>query len=243
MKIGEAGLFKTILTILFTINCVFTQEGPDNSHETDSNGKTLDYYESILEKHSNMIEAQFGIGVGSYLMSDFDRAESEFQAVIQAENQNLIGKAFYNLGNTLYQQGLFEESVEAFKKSLEIVPEDYDAKYNYELSKRMLQQQMNQNSQKRQSSEDEKKEESNEEQQSSQSDDKDQPQQKDSEDQNNTQTSNEQETEEAQSERKEEDQPKPDAETILNALKANEKNLMKRQLDRAMKSKKLEKDW
>jgi len=43
--------------------------------------------------------------------------------------------------------------------------------------------------------------------------------------------------------RKEEDQPKPDAETILNALKANEKNLMKRQLDRGMKSKKLEKDW
>ncbi|MCH8011643.1 MAG: tetratricopeptide repeat protein [Candidatus Marinimicrobia bacterium] len=192
-----------------------------------------------------MTEAQFGVGVGSYLMSDFDRAESEFQAVIQAGNQNLIGKAFYNLGNTLYQQGLFEESAGAYKKSLEIVPEDYDAKYNYELSKRMLQQQMNQNSQKRPSSENEKNEESNEEQPSSQSDDKDQPQQQDSEDQNNTQMSNEQKTEETQSEseRKEEDQPKPDAETILNALKANEKNLMKRQLDRGMKSKKLEKDW
>lgn len=236
-------MFKTILTILFTINFVFTQKGPDNSHESDSNGKTLDYYKSILEKHPDMTEARFGVGVGSYLMSNFDRAESEFQAVIQTRNQNLIGKAFYNLGNTLFQQGLFEESVEAYKKSLEIDPEDYDAKFNYELSKRMLQQQMTQNRPQSSPSNEEQKENSEQNQQSSQSDGKDPPQQEDSEDQNNSQTSNDQETEETLSERKEKDQLKPDAETILNALKANEKNLIKRLLDRAMKSKKLEKDW
>ena len=45
------------------------------------------------------------------------------------------------MGNALYQMGDLQKSVELFKEALTLAPNDKDIRYNYELSKRILEQQ------------------------------------------------------------------------------------------------------
>ena len=45
------------------------------------------------------------------------------------------------MGNTYYQMGDLQNSVDFFKEALSLNPNDEDIRYNYELSKRMLEQQ------------------------------------------------------------------------------------------------------
>jgi|TARA_Y100000310_G_scaffold314455_1_gene363810 tetratricopeptide (TPR) repeat protein len=188
-----------------------------------------------------MPEARFGAGHAAYLEEDYERASLEFKSVAGVDENDLRSKSYYNLGNTLHQQGMMEESLSAFRKSLELNPGDLDAKYNYEFTKRLMEQ-MQQQQQPDQSGQ-EQKDDSAEEQQQQQQQAQDQagqdPSQGESKQQENRpQQSQPQPQEQGGAEQRE----KPDAETILNALKADEENLMKRLLSLA-KSKKREKDW
>ncbi|MDP6456094.1 MAG: tetratricopeptide repeat protein [Candidatus Marinimicrobia bacterium] len=203
--------------------------------------RSLAYYESVLKKYPDMPEARFGAGHAAYLEEDYERASLEFKSVAGVDENDLRSKSYYNLGNTLHQQGMMEESLSAFRKSLELNPGDLDAKYNYEFTKRLMEQ-MQQQQQPDQSGQ-EQKDDSAEEQQQQQQQAQDQagqdPSQGESKQQENRpQQSQPQPQEQGGAEQRE----KPDAETILNALKADEENLMKRLLSLA-KSKKREKDW
>jgi len=58
--------------------------------------------------------------------------------VVGSENLDLSAKAFYNIGNCYFQQNKLKESIEAYKKALELKPDDYQAKYNLELARAKL---------------------------------------------------------------------------------------------------------
>ena len=62
--------------------------------------------------------------------------------------------SLYNSGNTLYRMGKLEESISAYKKALEISPEDMDAKFNLEFVREKLKEK-NQQDQKQNSSQNE----------------------------------------------------------------------------------------
>ena len=197
--------------------------------------KSLAYYESILKKYPGMPEAKFGAGHAAYEAEDYERASSEFKSVTETGETDLKSESYYNLGNTLHQQGQMEESLAAFRQALKLSPNDLDAKYNYEFTKRLMEQ-MQQQQQPDQSKQ-EQEDGSGEDQEQQQKQPQDQSQAEKERLQNQPPQSQPKEAEgEAQK------RQKPDAETILDALKADEENLMKRLLSQA-KSKKREKDW
>lgn len=207
--------------------------------------RSLAYYESILQKNPELAEARFGAGYAAYKQEDFQRALSEFEAALGTKDRDLKSKTFYNLANTLNRQGKLNESMQAYRKALELNPNDPDAKYNYEFTRRMMQQHP---SPQPQPSEDNQVDDGSEQQQQS----KKESGQGESEDQEQEEgegppsqespTEQQENPKESQVSQSKESGKKPDAQSILDALKADEKNLMKRQLSPAQ-SKQLEKEW
>ena len=204
-------------------------EIPSRPQEKVSRG--LSYYEDILKDNPELPEAHFGAGHSAYTVDNFERAQKEFEAAAQSEQEKLQAMSHYNLGNTLHRQGQLDQSLMAYRKAIQLDPEDMDAKYNYELTQRMLQQMQSQQSQQQQS--DESKDQEGEDQQ--------QPQQQ--QEQNPPEQQPSPEPQQKEEQQKEQSPPeKPNAEATLDALKADEENLMKRKLGHA-KSAKREKDW
>ena len=188
----------------------------------------LSYYENILKDNPALPEAHFGAGHSAYTIENFERAQKEFEAAAQSEQEQLQSLSYYNLGNTLHRQGQLEQSLMAYRKAIQLDPTDLDAKYNYELTQRMLEQMQSQQSQPQQSDENNQQESEDQQQQQQQPP----PEQQ-------------QPPEPQPREQQQEQQPPPEtpnAEATLDALKADEENLMKRKLGHA-KTRKREKDW
>ncbi|MCK5688810.1 tetratricopeptide repeat protein, partial [Myxococcota bacterium] len=74
----------------------------------------------------------FNMGSTLYKLKDYEKAAQAFTMAALHGDKELRSQAFYNLGNTAYQQGRLPESVELYKKTLEMNPDDQDAKYNIE---------------------------------------------------------------------------------------------------------------
>lgn len=222
----------TIITVL-SVATLWSQPFATVDSMGTGGSKSLAYYESILKKYPGMPEAKFGAGHAAYEAEDYERASSEFKSVTETGETDLKSESYYNLGNTLHQQGQMEESLAAFRQALKLSPNDLDAKYNYEFTKRLMEQMQQQPDQSKQEQEDG----SGDDQEQQQKQPQDQSQAEKERLQNQPPQSQPKEAEGEAQKRK-----KPDAETILDALKADEENLMKRLLSQA-KSKKREKDW
>ena len=66
---------------------------------------------------------------------------SALKETTNTDDKVLASKSYYNLANILRESGEMEESLEYYKKSIVLNPEDKDAKINYELLKQTLKQQ------------------------------------------------------------------------------------------------------
>lgn len=72
------------------------------------------------------------VGSAHYQMKNYAEAEKAFSTAALAGDEALRAKAVYGLGNCAFRQGRLEEAVEHYKATLEINPDDEDAKYNLE---------------------------------------------------------------------------------------------------------------
>ncbi|MFQ6675453.1 MAG: tetratricopeptide repeat protein [Fidelibacterota bacterium] len=216
---------------LFSLLILAQVGGQNMSGEMKDDGKVsmgMDTYRSILERRPGLPEAHFGAGWEAYQDQNYDEAAREFEAALETRNSDLRSKAFYNLGNAWYQKGEFQHSLEAYRRSLEISPGDADAKHNYELALRMMHRPPAQ-SPEESPQEGEKENGTPDSPHSGAGDTREVPQ---SEPQDSG--------EETRADR--ESGEKGDAAAILNALEANDRNLMKRRW-KTRESVTLEKDW
>ena len=220
--------------------------------------KAIQYYESTLAKGGAADKAHFGIGSSALSQGNMEMAMDAFERALNTEDDALKSKAYYNMGNTLFNMKRNEESLAFYRKALELNPDDKDAKYNYEMVRynpqenqeqqqnRDSKSEENQDQQKRNSEKQEKGEQQKNPNNSEDDLKQDEEEQKENESQNDEQ--NQEENSEEQSSEKQDEtssQEKEDlrnAERILDALKEDEKILQKRQMSR-VKSRKLEKDW
>tara|TARA_A100000164_G_C21933087_1_gene786642 strand:+ start:2377 stop:3183 length:807 start_codon:yes stop_codon:yes gene_type:complete len=214
-------------------------------------------YEELIKKHPKKSGLQYNLGNLKYLAGDYEGALNAFRNDLDSEDNNLKSDAIYNMGNSMYSQGKFQESMDFYKQALELSPDDKDAKINYEISKQMLQQQQQQekNESKNEQSEEKEEEESQEQNKSKNeqseeksskeeenSEEKQDSEEKQNEEQNSSENQEENEEQKQLEQSEEERLEKEEAESILNALQANQKNLMKKKY-KAKNRIKLEKDW
>ena len=233
---------KIKILLLFNI-CLFAQTNQNDSVIE------IDRYLRILNENPNVHEANLAVGNILYDSKKFSDAEVYYKKSIESNKLKLKHKSFYNLGNSQFEQGKYEESLKSYKKSIELFPNDLDSKYNYELSKRMVEK--NKKNSDQNNPDDSKKDEQNK----NQNDSKNQDSNEDKEEESKNQDSNDYKEEDSKnqdSKEKNNDNAKrvdeknkeisPNAESILNALRANENNLIRPQIEQN-KSKTILKDW
>ncbi len=205
-------------------------------------------YRKALDKDPNSYKGKFNLGDAMYKQDNYKESGKMFNDLSDANlSPEIRAAAYYNLGNSLMKARKYQESINEFKQSLILNPNDYNAKYNLEYARKKLKDQQqqkkknknnkkNKNKQNQQKKEQQKKDQQNKEQQ--------QQQQKKQKQQQNKQNQNDQQKQ------KQQQQPqqisKNDAQRMLEALKNDEKKTLEK-LERlkakAIKASKSVIDW
>ena len=214
MKISKIFIFCCFLSF-----CLSQDKGLE-FYQNQEYDEAKGYYEKILLERGDNAQAHFGLGASSYQQGDIEVAKEGFQESLKTSDNNLRSKAFYNLGNTFYKNNKTNEALSFYRKALELNPNDKDALFNYEYLKYQKKPPEKDKDNQEQKDQEQKEEEQKEEEQ------KGQEKQQDKMDSSN----------------EEKDQDLAQAESILDALKQDEKIMQKKQISRA-KSRKLAKDW
>ena len=235
MKINQ------IITILFLISFCLSQDKGLEYYQNQEYEEAKNYYENIIIKKSENVEAHFGSGASSYQKGDWEVAKQSFQESLKSSDNNLRSKAYYNLGNTFYKDNKTEEAISFYRKALELNPNDKEARFNYEYLKYQKKPPEEDNKEK-EKQEQEQKEEEQEQKEEEQEQKEEEQEQKEQEQEQNQEEQNKQQQEQEKSSNEEKDQDLKQAESILDALKQDEKIMQKKQISRA-KSRKLSKDW
>lgn len=120
-------------------------------------------YQKALEAE-NSAKGNYNLGNALYEKGQFPEAAKRYEeAASLADNDNIKSDAYRNLGDAYFQQKEYQKSVEAYKNSLRIRPDDQETKYNLSKALRQIQQQQEQQNQ--QNQQQQEKEQQNQEQQ------------------------------------------------------------------------------
>ena len=219
------------------------------------------YYDSILLEDSNNPKAHYGKGSSEYMLENYDNAQTSYNEALNTSEDKLRAKALYNLGNISFKNNKLEEALALYRKALELDPSDDEARYNYEYIKYQKsppeEKNNDDNSEKEQDENKEKKkeEEGNKNEEEDKKDSEDEKNQNDEKkDKENNEDKKQEESNQSDdssmNDEKSEQQPQNQkksqdlkkAESILDAIKNDEK-VMQKQLIQKAKTKKLLKDW
>ncbi len=188
-------------------------------------------YRRAIDKNKESADAVFNAGDALYKQKKFEDAGKQFiQNHNMNEDKNKKSASLYNLGNSLLMANKVQESIDAYKSSLKIDPENMETKYNLAYAQDLLKKQQQQQQQKGQQKQNQEKNDQKKDQQNKQ-DNKDQNQdKKQDQNQNNDQKQQQQQQQQGIS--------KEDAERVLNALANDEKNVQEKvKLAKATKAK------
>lgn len=239
MRISNHILNQIIRLVIFALAIIFFKptgilaaDSGLRQYKKGNYQEAIRAYDRILKDHDDWEEAHFGKGAALYKSQRIEEARREFEKAISVKDPMRKSAVYYNLGNTLFQSGRIEESLAFYKKALEYNPRDFDAKYNYELARQILQQQKNQD--KNQS--EQKPDQQNQPEEQPQPDQQSQPQNKEQQEQQAQQQP-------SQQNRQEKEKSQKEAAQILDALKNDEKKLMQEKMRMKASSLAKEKDW
>ena len=211
--------------------------------------QALQQYSEALAAEPHRNEVRYNLGNTFYRQGKYTEAATELKRAYTTDNKGLQAKAHYNLGNTLYKANDFQGAVAEYTAALKANSRDPDAKYNLELALRKLeeQQQQQQDKQDKDQPDDKKKEDRKSSGQEQKQKDSPRDQSKKEQDQQKSSAEKKQPEEQKQpaqtgaSQGKEMD-PK-EAERLLQAMEAKERQEQLHQLQLLRRQKGLGKDW
>lgn len=232
--------------------------------------EALKYYKEAQVENPQSPEVFYNLGNVFAQQQKYEEAIKEYEtALAKTQSEELKALTYYNIGNVLYKMGEMaeannalpqainhlEKSAEAFKQAITLSPTDTDAKFNYELVKRKLEELRQKYEQQQQQKQENREEQKQEKQQSAEQQQQNQEEQQQSqqgqqpEQQQAQQQPEEQNSEQTQSQLAEEKEPgkmtKEDALRLLNALSDEElqKQLQEYLRQRFKGSLDMERDW
>ncbi len=212
--------------------------------------QSADAYQHALQHDSTSFEARYNLGntMLRQAMADttaYDDPQSsaakmsqgfisQAEGLLQAAAADSLrtaderADAFYNLGNTQFVQQKLQDALKSYRQSLVLRPDDMEAKYNYALTKKLLEQQQQQNQQNNDQNQDQNQDQD-------QNNDQDQNDNKDNKDNNQDQNKDNKQDNKGGGDQEQKEQPqKPQGEKprsgmseeqqqqLLNAIQAQE---------------------
>ena len=177
----------TIIPLLLALCCIsWSYSAARKNSEGNRLYKEGKYEEALKNYQKAMTEAPekpelyFNIGDALFKQSQFPEAVKLYERSAGGGKADLQSNVFYNIGNAKYRIGRkgsdtdsLKEAVACYERSLEINPNDMDAKYNLEFVKRELKK-LEEQQQKQGQKEQEKKEQQKKEQQKKEQEKKEQ---------------------------------------------------------------------
>jgi len=187
-------------------------------------------YRKAQAKNPKYEKSIFNLGDALYQQKNFKGAEKYFQNLAQkTKTPEYQAKSWYNLGNTYLSQKQYEKSIAAYIQSLKHDPTDMDAKYNLTYARKMLKKQKQQQKKQKQNKKNNKQNKDQNKKDQNKKDQNKKDQQKKNQDKNKQQNKQQQQDQKQnKSERKKQQISPQEAQRILNALKNNEKNTLKK---------------
>jgi Ca-activated chloride channel family protein len=183
-------------------------------------------YKTAIQKYKYLVdslnvnedEVLLNLASAYYLSKDTANAQLNYQAVADSEKNAVRSKAQQQLGVMADRQGKLEEALDRFKQAIKADPTNDDARYNYELLKKKLdekkkkEQEQQNKDQKKDQKKDQNKDQQKKEQEKKDQQNKDQKDQQEKKDQQNKdqQKKDDKSKEEKGKEEKDKDQQKKD---------------------------------
>ena len=144
-------------------------------YEKEDYAAAAENYYKVLENDPSNVKGKFNLGNATYETQSFDEALQHFSAAAELAKDDVTkSNAYYNLGNTYFQKAQadqgkgLEKSIEAYKNSLRLNPNDIDTKKNLALTQRLLQRQQQQQQQQQQQDKEQDKQDQQEQQENQQ---------------------------------------------------------------------------
>ena len=96
-------------------------------------------FNSAFDQSPNNASLAYNLANSQYRLGQFEKALQSFnQAAFITQNSQLKQKSYYNAGNALFKLGKLEQAISSYKNALELNPDDMDAKYNLEFTRKHL---------------------------------------------------------------------------------------------------------
>ena len=226
-----------------------TEFGEENYPDAEK-----EYRKALMEK-PGYIKGTFNLGDAMYEQENYEESNKLFTEVVEREaTADQKADAYYNLGNTFMKENKFQESIDAYKSSLRLEPDNSDAKYNLEYARKKLKEQQQQQQNQDENQDQDKKDQDKKDQDKKDQDKKDQDK-KDQDKENKDQDKKDQDKKDQNSGDQKKDQQqkqepqqisKQDAQRMLDALNNDEKKTLQKlqkQKAKAVKGKKSDIDW
>ena len=171
---------------------------PEKAYQAGEYSQALDGFLDLQVERPQDAAVMMNVGSSHYRLGDLESAARSFEGAGAAGDDRLRAQAWYDLGNVAYRQSRFEEAIDAYHRSLDLDPQDADAKFNLEVARAALERQQQQQQQ-------QQEQQQNDQQQQQQQDggEQDQPESGDDQKQDSSdsqQSENEKEREQRESE-------------------------------------------
>ena len=131
------------LVLLFSPTLGYCKSESVKLYQNGKYDKALEKMLSEQVKDPENLELKYNIANTHYRLNHFDEAMKSYADVALSGDKDLSFKAYYNSGNVAYRQGKLEEAISYYEHSLEIKPDDEDAKYNLDFVREELKKRIN----------------------------------------------------------------------------------------------------
>lgn len=143
-----------IFLILFTFssgklyaNPYFNNEKGLKFYNQKNFRDAIKYFKKAYKEDKNL-KFKFNLGDSLYKLKKFDNSSNIFNSIAKkTEDLQLKEKSLYNEGVINYKNKKYKKALENFKLAIKLNPEDRDARVNYELTLKKLNQKKNKNNQ------------------------------------------------------------------------------------------------
>lgn len=199
------GVFLIVLAIVFAVDPAMVKKinsaksAAENAFKKGDYTAAIGHYKYLVDTLGvNEDEVLINLANAYYLVKDTANAFNQYQAVTESPKNDIRSKAFQQLGLMANQQGRAEEALNLFKQAIKAEPSNDDARFNYEMLKKKIDEQ------KKKEEEEKQKQNKDEEKQDPQNKDQQNKEQQEKDQQNKDQQQKDQEQKDQEQKEKEE---------------------------------------
>ena len=243
--------FIIIVLILLNGSLLFAQNANSYIHKGNELYNEQKYkdaetnYRKSVEKGGTAapVEGSFNLGDALYKQKKYADAAQRFTDISSSSaNPSIAANAYHNLGNSLMETKKYQESIDAYKKSLLNNPKDDQTRYNLAYAQEMLKKQQQKD---KQNKKDQNKNQQNKDQDKQNQDKNNPDKNKDKQNQNKNDQNKDQDKKDQQNQQQPNSLSKEDAQRMLDALNNQEQATQDKLKDKKLKGTKMhiDKDW